>query len=113
MSGGIAHSKQATLQSAAAATGNGAVFDVTGYSAIGAQVTGTFVGTVTWEVTVDGSTWVGILLAPPSTGTGALTATAPGVFTASVAGLTQFRARVSAYTSGAITVTALATVATR
>lgn len=113
MSGGVHHSRLVTLQSAAAATGNGTPIDITGLSSIGVQVTGTFVGTITWEVTVDGTNWLGILLAPPSTGTGALTAAATGLFTGSVAGMAQFRARVSAYTSGAITVVALATAAAR
>jgi hypothetical protein len=95
------------LQSAAVATGNGTVMDVAGLRTITVQVAGITSATVTWEVSVDGSNWVGILAAPPSTGTGALTTTADGVFSVSVAGFPLFRARISAWASGAITITAM------
>lgn len=95
------------LQNAAGATGNGQILDCAGYSAAGLQVTGTFVGTITWEVSNDGgTTWVGILAAPTTTGTGALTATTTGIYVVDVSAIEKLRARVSAYTSGAITVTA-------
>lgn len=95
------------LQNAATATGNGQVLDCSIYTAAGLQVTGTFVGTITWEVSNDGgTTWVGILAAPTTTGTGALTATATGIYVVDVGAIEKLRARISAYTSGAITVTA-------
>lgn len=101
------------LQSAAAATGNGAAITLTDpdNGALGTltmQVSGTFVGTVTFEGTVDGSNWIALLCTNVNAGTTATTATAVGIFRVDCSGLAQVRARVSAYTSGAITVTATA-----
>ena len=71
------------------------------------QLTGTFVGTVTFEATVDGSTWTALAVAPVTTvaSVRVLTATAVGIFTVNAAGLTSIRARCSAYTSGTVVVT--------
>ena len=106
-----------TLQSAAGATGNGTALNVTATNGgsgatLGLQVSGTFTGTVTFEGTVDGSTWAGV--AARSTGTTdtlVASATAAGLFRVDVRGLLQFRARVSAYTDGNVTVTALLNMA--
>jgi len=97
------------LQDAAAATGNGAAMNVTGRARLGLQLTGTFVATVTFEATIDGATWVALALTPAGGGAAVTTATAPGLLAAAVSGFSQFRARISAYTSGSITVLALAT----
>src|SRR5215831_12279482 len=53
----IVSAKDTTLQNAAVATGNGTIMSVGGLPFIAVQVTGTFVGTVTFEGTVNG-TWV-------------------------------------------------------
>ncbi len=100
-----------SLQSAAVATGNGAALDCSGRKQIVAQLTGTFSATVTWEGTVDGSTWVAVAVADlaSTTRARATTATAAGLFLLEdVAGLQQFRARVSTYVSGSVTVKACA-----
>jgi hypothetical protein len=97
------------LQDAAAATGNGVELDVAGRARLGVQVSGTFVGTVTFEVTIDGVNWAALTVTPAAGGAAVTTATAPGLFSGVVSGFSRFRARVSAYTSGAITVDALAT----
>lgn len=99
----------AIMQSAAAATGNGTALEVSGCGAAALQVSGTFVGTVTFEGTVDGSNWVSVQVQNVADGTVSTTATAAGVFLANIAGLAQMRARVSTYTSGAITVRGMAT----
>jgi hypothetical protein len=96
------------LQSAATAQGNGTELNVKGVNTVGLQVTGTFVGTVVFEGTVEGS-FVQIYGVNPNDGSAANQATAAGLFLIPVAGLTSFRARVSAYTSGSITVVAWAT----
>lgn len=96
-----------TFQSAAAATGNGTALDVGGLAIVGIQVTGTFVGTVTFEGTIDGSTWATIAARNMSDGAAVATATAAGLYQVPVAGLVQIRARISAYTSGSITVQGL------
>lgn len=95
------------LQNAVGATANGQTLDCASYSVAGLQVTGSFSGTITWEVSNDGgTTWVGILAAPTTTGSGALTATTPGIYVVDVSAIEKLRARVSTYASGAITVTA-------
>lgn len=87
------------LQNAAVATGNGNTINVNGAATVGFQVSGTFVATVTFEVTIDGSNWVSLQVLP-STGTiPVTTATAPGAFTGSCAGYALARARVT-WTSG-------------
>lgn len=102
---GYVHTRAFTLQSAAAATGNGTEADVKGLTALALQVTGTFSATVTWEGTLDGTNWIAIVVLNRNAGTQATTATAAGLYLANVAGLALFRARVSAFTSGAVTVT--------
>lgn len=109
-------STTAVLQDAVAATGNGAVMEVTGrgggaLATLVAQVTGTFTATITWEGTVGVSstqtsnTWVAIPAENITTGAVATTATAAGIYRMSVAGLSQVRARVT-WTSGtSVTVT--------
>ena len=98
-----------TLQSAAGATGNGTVFQVDGCRSAMFQVSGTFVGTVTFEATVDGTNWVTYALGDISSTSRvhATSQTTPGIYVADdLAGLMAVRARISAYTSGAITVVA-------
>ena len=95
------------MQAAAAGTGNGNNADVRGFGALAIQVTGTFVGTVTFEGTVDGSTWVAMQFIPIGGGAGVTSVTAPGIVRAECAGYRLVRARVSAYTSGTITATGL------
>jgi hypothetical protein len=95
-----------TLQSAAGALGNGNSLILSGSSACALQVTGTFVGTVTFEghVNEDSATWVAIQGVNANSGTVASTATDAGLFYFSTVGLHGVRARISAYTSGSITV---------
>lgn len=94
-----------TLQDAATATGNGVQQAINNYGAVSLQITGTFVGTVTWEISNDGSNWVGVPALNKTTEVAALTATAPGIYEIALGGVTFIRARISAYTSGTITVT--------
>jgi len=96
----------ATLQSAAAATGNGLVLPTGLLGTVTMQTSGTFVGTVTYEATNDGTTFNALTCYALGGSTGASTITAAGLVRCNVAGLAGIRARVSAYTSGAITVVA-------
>jgi hypothetical protein len=111
MSGLLPISKVLTMQSAAAATGNGTAFPTADYATMGMQVTGTFVGTVTFEGTVDNTNWVAVQVANLNDGSVTTTATAEGIFACSVAGLRQVRARISDWTSGTITVVGFGTSA--
>jgi hypothetical protein len=97
-----------TLQSAAGATGNGAAVDMGGVEALSVAVAGTFVATVAFEGTIDGATFFAVGLTPMAGGAAVTTATAPGQwYLTPVVALLQFRARVSAFTSGAVTVVSL------
>ncbi len=97
-----------TLQSAAAATGVGTSTALFGWRELAIQITGTFVGTVTFESTIDGTNWVATGMAAIATGTLATSATTTGLFYKPLGSFfKQFRANITAYTSGSITVTAV------
>lgn len=69
------------------------------YGAAWLQVTGTFTATLQFEGTVDGATWFAVP-ANPITGAAVTSATAAGNWQFQAAGLSSFRVRASAYTSG-------------
>jgi hypothetical protein len=93
------------MQNAAVATGNGTPFMCEGVAFLACQVTGTFVGTVTFEATIDDTNWVAVQAKNENDGALATTATAAGIYSFPVAGYLKARARVSSWTSGTITVT--------
>lgn len=100
------------FQSAAAATANGTAADCTPvsdgpYYSATVQIVGITTATVTWEGTVDGTNWVAVRATNLNAGTDATTATADGIYRLTVLGFKQVRARISAYTSGTITVTGM------
>lgn len=64
------------------------------------QVTGTFSATLQFEGTVNGSTWVAVQGDPLPSGAAASSATSTGAWTFNVAGLSAFRVRASAHSSG-------------
>jgi hypothetical protein len=69
------------------------------------QISGTFVGTVTFEGSLDGTNYSAISARPLNSGAPVSTATAPGIFKSSFSGIRFFRVRCSAFTSGTIVVT--------
>lgn len=89
------------LQSAAITNGNGtAVLPINSpnsYGELTVQVTGRVSGTVNWETTINGSTWITLPATNVATGVSAVTAV-NGVYRMDVTGLTQVRARVSGVT---------------
>ena len=102
------------MQNAAVATGNGTAIETTGAangacSTLAMQVTGITSATITFEATIDGTNWVAVLATNITSGTAATTATANGVYRLDCSGLASVRARISAWTSGTITVTGVAT----
>jgi len=101
-------SKQVTMQSAAGATGDGTVLVCEGMAVVRFQVSGTFVGTVTFETSINETNWDALECANQSDGSVATTATATGTYKGDIAGCKLVRARVSAWTSGTITVVGLA-----
>lgn len=96
------------LQTSAVATGNGASMNVAQYASVGFDVEGTFVGTVTFEVSNDQTNWYAVNTSQSGTSTISTTAAVPGIYYANVGTVTYARARISAYTSGSINVTAYA-----
>lgn len=98
------------LQDGATATGNGEAVEVAAPSrgtpvVLALQVEGISGDTITFEGTIDGTTWYAILFTDLTTGTEATTATADGIYRAVVLGLAWVRARVSTYSAGTIDVT--------
>jgi hypothetical protein len=94
-----------TFQDAVGATGNGTILSVKKATSCTVQVVISNTATVTFEATLDGSNWVAIMVTNLNTGVDATTATASGVFRATIAGFTGFRVRVSSWTSGTVTAT--------
>lgn len=80
-----------------------------GMGTVAAQWVGSGTLTVTWEATVDGSTWVTVSATNANTGAVATTATTAGIYIIPAAGYQQVRGRVSAYTSGTPVLTLSAT----
>lgn len=100
------------MQSAAVATGNGTVLPCTNASdgartTATVQITGIITATVTFEAQIDG-TYVAIQFTNLNSGAVATTATADGIYRATILGLSDMRARISAWTSGTITITGVA-----
>lgn len=78
---------------------------VSGANIIAVQISGTFVGTIAFTSTVDGTNFIATGAFPISeSGTAATTATAAGIWRIKGAGLTQVKIACSAYTSGTINV---------
>lgn len=101
-----------SMQAAAVAVGNGTILPVTGYGTSLIQITGTFVGTIAFEGTEDGTNYVSVAATQLGASSISSIATAPGIYRSVVAGLTNIRARISAYTSGSITALGRTTNAT-
>lgn len=100
----IAWTKDHIFQSAAVATGNGTAMDVGGLPAVGVQIYGITVATVIFEGTLDDSHWVTLEAKHKTDGARVQSATADGIYMVHTSGLSQMRCRISAYTSGTITI---------
>jgi len=105
---------QKVLQSAATGTGNGTAVNCTdlskgAFKIITLQVAGISGDTITWEATIDGTNWAAFSVTNLGTAAAATTATANGIYSADVTGIVQFRARISTYSAGTITVTGILT----
>jgi len=100
------------MQTAATATGAGASILMAGFNYAVFQVSGTFVATITFQATVDGTNWVTYALSDLATAarTHATTQTTASMYLADDAyALTAIRANITAYTSGTVTVVGSAT----
>ena len=75
---------------------------VRGLGGVALQLLGTWSGTVSFEATVDGATWVAFNMVPSNSATAASSATATGAWSANCAGYEAVRARFSTATSGSV-----------
>lgn len=78
---------------------------VIGFAGAVVQLAGTWVATLTFEVTADGVTWVAVNAVQSNGSSVVTTATTPGAYVIAIAGFRLVRVRVSAFTSGAIDAT--------
>ncbi len=98
--------REKVLHSGATATGNGEILELNSeFGGLSVQISGITSATITFEGTVDGN-WVEQRAVNKTTGAVATTATADGIYLFDVVGIRKFRARISAYVSGTIKVTA-------
>lgn len=88
-----------------------ATLDVRGYGGAAIQLSGTWVATVQFEATADGTTWVAVNATASNGTTPATSATANGAYILSAVGFQAVRARVSAWTSGVVVVSLRADLA--
>lgn len=96
------------MHNAAVATANGSTLacihpDKGALSIASFQITGISGDTITFEVNIDETNWVSILVENVTTGTEATTATANGCYRCTVAGMKQIRARLTR-SAGTVTV---------
>ena len=78
---------------------------------VGVHITGTFVMTLEFQVTINGTDWVAKGAVPANEGAAVTTATAPGIFRVDARGVKGVRVRSTAFTSGTATVVFEPTVA--
>jgi hypothetical protein len=78
------------------------------YTTLTAHVEGINGDTITFEATIDGTNWIAIQFTNLNSGSAGTTATADGLYRATVLGLKQVRARISTYSSGTIIVIGVA-----
>ena len=76
----------------------------TGRSALGIVITGVWSATLQFEGSVDGVNFTSIIVFPSVGGVGITNTIANGTWFASTSGLTSFRVRASAFTSGTVTI---------
>lgn len=102
MSATLLKSNQITLSAAEQAA---TVLGFPSPGAVAVQIAGALSATITFEATIDGTNWVAFNLMPAASTTAASTATAAGIWTADSKGISGFRARCSAYSSGSPVIT--------
>lgn len=92
-----------TMQNAAVATGAGSSLPVDGRTTAAIQVTIAGTATITFEGQVGSGTMTAMPFINLVTGAVSTTATATGIYVANVAGLSNVQARISSWSSGAVT----------
>ena len=103
--GNVVFAKAHIFHTAETGTGNGTAMDVGGLAAVGVQIEGVVAETITFEGTIDGSTWYAVQVVNLNSGAVGTTATADGLYLAPMAGIDQFRCRISTADGGSVTAT--------
>lgn len=85
--------------------------DVQGYGAVAIQVKGTWVATLGFDGTVDGTNWQNLQAVPSGSGSPVTTTASNGIWLVECGGLNQIRVFADAFTSGTATVNLQANVA--
>lgn len=93
-----------TTSGSIAAISQSVALTLTGQSSGTIQIGGTWVGTLQFEGTLDGTTWGSINATIASTNLPATTGTANGLYRLTPGGLQQFRVTATAWTSGTATI---------
>lgn len=100
--------KSEALQSGATANGDGTISAVQGYTTAVVQVEGLGSATINFEASVSGTGYNAVQCWRLADRTKAdTTTTTNGIWRCNITGLNKFRARISGYASGTITVTAM------
>jgi hypothetical protein len=104
----LAEGVEELLQNAAVATGAGTAIQMQGVNFLTVFITGITTATVSFEGTIDGTNWFAVGLKTAADGVAVTSATANGAFKLPADGpiLRQFRANITAWTAGTITVRA-------
>lgn len=97
-----------TLQNAATANGNGTALNVDGYGGVIVHISGTFSATINFEATIEDSDagWEAVEATRLNDRSVGSTTTQTGLYYVPLPGAAQFRAPVSGYASGNVTVKA-------
>jgi len=105
------HRGPQTLLSAVGATGAGTAISMGGMAMCALQTVITSTATVTWQGTIDGSNWIAVALADlnSTSRARATTTSTNGLYLFEpAAGITSLRPNVTSWTSGTVTVKAIA-----
>jgi len=94
-----------TFHTTEASAANGTAISCAGLAGVGVQLEGISGETITFEGTIDGSTWYAVRAVNRNDDSVGTTATADGLYFANVAGMDQFRARISTADGGSVTAT--------
>lgn len=105
--GATRYSTEHTFHDSVVVTAAGTAMDVRGLSSVGIQAEGITTATITFQGTIDGSTWYAIQAVNQNDGSVATTTTADGLFMVPVAGLKQVRANLTSWTAGTVIVSGI------
>lgn len=86
------------------ASGQKAVISTVAMGTVGVQITGTWTGTLTSEITIDGVDWAAVSMVPVPSGGAVASVSVNGVWQVNVAGCQSFRLRASAAITGSVQV---------